>query len=489
MSSKLIRSIVAVVALLAMPAGVLTPPAAAVDTPSPIIGGSDAVILDVPWQVGLISAQGGPGLYNVQFCGGTVINTRWVVTAAHCVANSAETVMRTKDLKIIAGVHDLDVARGPNEYRVSSIVVSPGYEGSINDIALIQISGRFDLNNPGIVPASLPLALDGDEFPALGTDIIVSGWGEQEAYEEGNYPMTLQKATLDVLAAPLSDDCGDYDPDDWNYRYEMCVGVTEGGRDTCQGDSGGPYVATALDGDGNGTAEPTLLGVTSWGDGCASAGLPGFASRVSAYVDWMVPETPEVSVRYSARTGKHTVSWVPRSNQSLASRVSGYRVEYSVDSGVTWNLASTASAKARSLSKRAALSAVWRVATVNAVNKNLGPYLWANESGPFVDRGLGVPDAPTEFAVAFEGDAEIEFFWDEPTSVHGSAISEYRIYRDRAGRAPQLMGRVTNGYLYARVSTRVGSGSYPLSDFWVVAVNNAGTSERSNVVSAYAANN
>lgn len=489
MSSKLIRSIVAVVALLAMPAGFLTAPAAAVDTPSPIIGGSDAVILDVPWQVGLISAQGGPDLYHALACGGTVINARWVVTAAHCVATPRRKVMKTKDLRIIAGVHDLDVARGANEYRVSTIIISPGYEGGINDIALIQISGRFDFNNPGIVPASLPLALDGDEFPAFGTDIIVSGWGEFVAFEAYQYPTMLQKATLDVLAAPLSDDCGDYEPGDWNYRYEMCVGVTEGGRDTCQGDSGGPYVATALDGDGDGTAEPTLLGVTSWGDGCASAGLPGFASRVSAYVDWMVPETPEVSVQYSARTGTHTVSWVPRRDQSLASAVSGFRVEYSLDAGDNWTLATTTNSKSRSMSKKVAQSAVWRVATVNAVNKNLGPYLWANESGPLLDRGLAVADAPTEFAVAFEGDAEIEFVWDEPTSVHGSAISEYRIYRERAGRTPQLMGRVTNGYTSMMVSTRVRSGSYPMSDYWVVAVNNDGTSERSNVVSAYAANN
>jgi hypothetical protein len=285
----------------------------------------------------------------------------------------------------------------------------------------------------------------------------------------------------------LSDDCGSYDPIDWNYRYEMCVGVAEGGIDTCQGDSGGPYVAT-LDGDGDGTPEPTLVGVTSWGDGCADEGFPGFASRVSAYVDWIVPEVPSgVDVQYSARTGRHTISWTPRTDQSLASKVSGYRVEYSLDLGDTWNFATTTSSKARSTSQKVAESAVWRVATVTAVNKNLGPYLWADESGAVLDRGLDAPDAPTEFEVSYIGDAEIGFAWTEPASVHGSAIAEYRIYRDRAGRAPQLMGRITNGYLDMSVSTRVRSGSYPPSDYWVVAVNNAGESAASNVVEAYAA--
>jgi len=211
---------------------------------------------------------------------------------------------------------------------------------------------------------------------------------------------------------------------------------------------------------------------------------------VSAYVDWIIPATPnDVSVRYSARNGKHTISWTPRRGQSLARTVSGYRVEYSLDSGDTWNLATTTSSKARSTSKRVAAIAEWRVATVSAVNRNLGPYLWADESGPFDDRGLDVPDAPTDFAVTDTGDAWIEFMWDEPTSVRGSAISEYRIYRARAGRSPQLMGRVTNGYLDDVVSTKVRSGSYPPSDYWVVAVNNNGSSDASNVVEAYAENN
>jgi secreted trypsin-like serine protease len=486
-----IRSLVAVLALLAMPAGVLVAPAAAVNTPSPIIGGTEADITLVPWQVGLISANGGPTLWDAQFCGGTVLNARWVVTAAHCLVDSNGQVTKPREIKIIAGVDDLEVPRGTNEHRVSVIAISPGYEGGVNDIALIQIVDQFDFNNPGIEPASLPLALDGDIAPVLGTDIRVSGWGEQERFREpgeyGNYPTVLRQATLDVLSAPLSDDCGDYPSSDWNYRYEMCVGVTEGGRDTCQGDSGGPYVAT-LDGDGNGTPEPTLVGVTSWGNGCADEGFPGFASRVSAYVDWMIPESPEVSVQYSARTGTHKVSWVPRRDQSLASKVTGYRVEYSLNSGTTWNLATTASSKARSMSKRVAANAVWRVATVSAVNKNLGPYLWADESGSLLDRGFEVPDAPSAFDVYDTGDAWIEFTWDQPTSVHGSAISEYRIYRDRGSRAPQLMGRVTNGYSSMTVSTRVRSGSYPLSDYWVVAVNNAGESDSSNVVEAYAEN-
>ena len=482
-----IRSLFAAIALVALSTGALTAPASAVNTPAPISGGEPVAIPEGPWQVGLINPKWGPTLWEAQFCGGTVLNARWVVTAAHCMFDRNDKLLKPKGVKIIAGVDDLDVPRGTNEHRVSSIVLSPGYEGGVNDIALIQISDQFDLSDSGIDPASLPLALDGDDVPNLGTDIIVSGWGEWEGYGAGEYPTMLQKATLDVLAAPLADDCGEYLLSDWNYRYEMCVGVEEGGRDTCQGDSGGPYVAT-LDGDGDGTPEPTLVGVTSWGNGCADADYPGFATRVSAYVDWIIPEAPSVSVNYSAGTGKHTVSWLPRSNQSLAGKLSGYRVEYSLDAGDTWILATTATSKARSTSKMVAENAIWRVAAVSAVNKNLGPYLWANQAGSFFSWRLDVPDAPTEFDVVDTGDAWIAFEWTEPTSVHGSAIIEYQVYRERPGSSPQLMGSTTNGWLGVTVSTRVGSSSYPLSDYYVVAVNNAGPSDASNAVEAYAEN-
>jgi hypothetical protein len=133
-------------------------------------------------------------------------------------------------------------------------------------------------------------------------------------------------------------------------------------------------------------------------------------------------------------------------------------------------------------------NAIWRVAAVSAVNKNLGPYLWANQAGSFFSWRLDVPDAPTEFDVVDTGDAWIAFEWTEPTSIHGSAIIEYQVYRERPGSSPQLMGSTTNGWLGVTVSTRVGSSSYPLSDYYVVAVNNAGPSDASNAVEAYAEN-
>lgn len=56
-----------------------------------------------------------------------------------------------------------------------------------------------------------------------------------------------------------------------------CAGVDAGGKDSCQGDSGGPVV----------DASSTLVGLVSWGDGCARAGTPGVYARVGSFISFI----------------------------------------------------------------------------------------------------------------------------------------------------------------------------------------------------------
>lgn len=465
------RSLSAAIVALATAAIVVAGPVSATPSgPSHIIGGSDATIESVPWQVGLLSPSDVGAQYDAQFCGGSIINEHWVVTAAHCLDDYGH-----ETLDIFAGSADLDVPAGQFEYHSTRWIVHPGYTDWYHDIALVHVDDPFDLSGVTMNAITLPFALNGDTAPAINDSVTISGWGEEIEYQGGNYPTQLKMATVQVLAVAPTDVCGDYDSTDWNYRYEMCVGTVAGGIDTCQGDSGGPYATTTLDGDGDGLPEPTLVGVTSWGNGCASADYPGFATRTTSYLDWIVPRPPVVNVTYFPGSSKHRITWKRAKHQLLSTPIRRYRIEYSDDSGATWNFAASVSRKTFTYVATAPSGRVWRVAAMNDVNKNLGPYAWADASGPLVDRGATKPSVPLDFAVDVVNSRRLDITWDEPTLIGGSAISGYRVYRKIGGSRPVLVGQTIGTDTEVRIRRTGRSGT-----FWVVAVNNLGASPASN---------
>ena len=471
------KLVAASVALLCASAGGLTAPAAAVNGPQRIIGGTTANINDVPWQVGLISPQGNPAtVFYGQFCGGSIINERWVITAAHCLYD-----FRQSQLGVFAGNDNLNVPAGTDVYNAASWKVHPDYSSGpasdvwYNDIALVRLNSTLDFGDPGIEPIALPTAVDPADAPAVGDSIGVSGWGSTSSDDsDPSYPYLLQQATLNVKSNGVSD-CGDYTSTDWNSLYETCIGFTGGvAKDTCWGDSGGPYV-DQIDADGDGNTEPTLIGVTSWGNGCADANYPGLATRVTSYLDWIVPRSPSFT---AADSGPNTlVTWSALNNQFLSYPVSGYRIEYSLNSGATWTLGGTATAKKRSLLVKGVTSALWRLAALNAVNTSGGPYLWTGATDVDASRLGAVPSAPQSFAFVYQSRRGFDFEWEQPSSVHGSAIWDYRIYQQRAIGAPRLAETGRSQWPAATVKSKFGSGTY-----WVVAVNNFGESDVSNSV-------
>ncbi len=470
------RFFIAWVAVVCVAVGIPGSPAVAADTPSPIIGGTDADINDVPWQVGLISARrDAETVFDAQFCGGSIINNTWVITAAHCLYS-----YKGSKLGIFAGSDDLGVPAGTNVYSAAGWKIHPDYSSGpsldvwFNDIALVKLKSPLDITDPAIDPIALPTAVDPEVAPAVGDSIAVSGWGatSSDEYDPG-YPYLLQETTLDVISNG-SDDCGDYVESDWNSLYEICIGVADGSKDTCWGDSGGPYV-DQIDSDGDGSTEPTLVGVTSWGNGCADSSFPGFATRVTSYLDWIVPRSPSFTATVS---GSNTVvTWNAMNNQFLSYPVSGYRVEYSLDSGATWTLGGTATGKKTSLVVTGVSSAVWRLAALNAVNTSGGPYLWSGDGDADAARLGAEPDAPQSFTLVYQSRKGINFEWEQPDSVHSSAIWDYRIYQQRGSSAPRIVESGRSQWPAATVKSKLSSGTY-----WVVAVNNFGESEGSDTV-------
>lgn len=235
-----------------------------------VVGGVPAAKGAYPWQVSLI-VPGIPDPVNAHFCGGSVYNERWVVTAAHCVPN-----LKAADLNVIAGTNEL--APGATRLAVENIFSNSRYDAKTHDfdIALIQ------LRDPLVMTQwikAIPLA-DAAVDGALDakTHLMVTGWGVTQ--QNGRVVRQLQEVGVDYVPPPACRDPLAYGSAITDNM--MCAGFKEGGKDSCQGDSGGPLVVMK-----SASGSPVLVGIVSWGDGCAKPGKYGVYSRVARFDGWV----------------------------------------------------------------------------------------------------------------------------------------------------------------------------------------------------------
>ncbi|EDS31647.1 trypsin 1 [Culex quinquefasciatus] len=209
-----------------------------------IVGGFEVDIKDVPYQVSLRS-------FGSHICGGSIISKRWILTAAHC-ASSADRPKET------IRVGSSEKGSGGQILKLKRIVQHPQYDGSIidYDFSLLELAEELELDDSHTTIA-LP---EQDEPVTDGAICRVSGWGNTQSSAQSN---KFLRAT-DVPSVN-QDKCS-----------EAYSDFGEGGKDACQGDSGGPLVSGGK-----------LVGVVSWGYGCAVAGYPGVYSRVASVRDWI----------------------------------------------------------------------------------------------------------------------------------------------------------------------------------------------------------
>jgi trypsin len=225
-----------------------------------IVGGEPTDIKEHPWQVAL--------QFKGDFsCGGSIIAQRWVLTAAHCFGSS----VKQNDWRAKTGVTNHATMGAWSE--VERVVVHEAYKGPPtfeNDIALVKLK---------VPPAGrvIPLASPSISVP-IGQVLEVTGWGVTDE------AATPSKILLRAIV-PLTDTAACNAPNAYNGRIKagmMCAGFKEGGVDSCSGDSGGPLVWRTADG-------PVLVGVVSFGEGCARKLKYGIYTRVSAYRNWIDP--------------------------------------------------------------------------------------------------------------------------------------------------------------------------------------------------------
>lgn len=225
------------------------------DTRTPIVGGQTASIAEHPWVVYLSDPQGN------QFCGGTIVKANKVLTAAHCVQGEAPSA-----IKVVAGRQDTRSSDG-TVTGVSRVAVHPQFQNvqKGSDMAVLT------LERP-VKQSPLPVASSRDKsLYQPGKQAAVLGWGATG--ENGSSSTSLRKARPPVVS---DEDCTKAYGAGYVARAMVCAGVAQGGVDACQGDSGGPLVA-----DGK------LIGIVSWGNGCARPGTPGVYTRVAAYGDFI----------------------------------------------------------------------------------------------------------------------------------------------------------------------------------------------------------
>uniref|UniRef100_G3TV86 Coagulation factor IX n=1 Tax=Loxodonta africana TaxID=9785 RepID=G3TV86_LOXAF len=228
-----------------------------------VVGGKDAKPGQFPWQVLLNNGVDA-------FCGGAIINEKWVVTAAHCIEPGVK-------ITVVAGEHNIEETEHTEQKRdVIRAIPYHSYNATINkynhDIALLELDKPLTLNSY-VTPICVADREYTNIFLKFGSG-YVSGWGK--VFNRGRSASILQ-----YLRIPLVDRAMCLRSTKFTiYNNMFCAGYQEGGKDSCQGDSGGPHV-TEVEG------ISFLTGIISWGEECAVKGKYGIYTKVSRYVNWI----------------------------------------------------------------------------------------------------------------------------------------------------------------------------------------------------------
>ncbi|XP_055591128.1 trypsin 3A1-like [Uranotaenia lowii] len=236
----------------------VSPPLTTASQPR-IIGGHPVTIGEVPYQVAVLIKY--RALLRLT-CGGSILSTQIILTAAHCVNNGGQFYIR-------AGTENSGY--GGQLVKVASYQVHPYYDEDVFDYdsAILKLVKSL-VFNPSVSPIKLATTESQYTPGILGK---ISGWGSTE--KEGPLSKKLQLVEVPIVEQPTCEVL--YEWINPVSKQMFCAGfVGEGGRDSCQGDSGGPFVVAGA-----------LVGIVSWGNECADPIFPGVYAKVLPMREWI----------------------------------------------------------------------------------------------------------------------------------------------------------------------------------------------------------
>lgn len=230
-----------------------------------VVGGSNAG-RNAPF---IVSFQKSTSRKYDHYCGGSIINANWILTAAHCITSQSLAAKTS----IFAGCINIAkpdktcIKRTISTYKNHNL-----YVGGIApyDIGLVKVNQPFSFTS-SVASIALPAA---NSQPS--GDCTLFGWGSISTTSKPSFPVNLQQVVLPIISSQACEDALGQAAINV-HSTNICTGPLTGGKGICTSDSGGPLVS-----------KNTLVGIVSWGrNPCGQTNSPSVFVRVSAFITWI----------------------------------------------------------------------------------------------------------------------------------------------------------------------------------------------------------
>jgi secreted trypsin-like serine protease len=249
-----------------------------------IIGGRDATLNEYPWFVGLLNSK------NEIFCGGSLISQTQVLTAAHCVSDNNDNLVRASAIKVWVGAYDLGDSSIGKVYNLKKITRHPDYDSSlvVHDLAILDISGRVADVEPLEMANTRILSelTSSQELTVIGFGTIVDNplpSIQPDVLQEVNLTYVSDQICHAIVKKYHSDRLSNarqsllllYPNIDELIQSNLCT-AGDGENSDCDGDSGGPLVVQS-------SGKWYQIGLVSYGleESCAVDGVPAVYARIN----------------------------------------------------------------------------------------------------------------------------------------------------------------------------------------------------------------